>query len=207
MPLNRPLNRNVAAAAEQHLRDNDAVLQPVIERVGACTLRPSRDRFGMLVRSIISQQISTAAARTIRQRLVELAAPEDVTASRLLALGADELRGIGFSGRKAEYALDLAARVDRGELVLNTIGRASNEDIIQQLTAIRGVGRWTAQMFLMFSLGRPDVFPAGDLGIRMALKNLYALEELPDEATARQIAAPWQPYATVGSWYCWRSLD
>ncbi len=203
MPLSAASNR----LAEAHLSAADPVLAAVIEQVGQCTLRPSRDRFGMLVRSIVSQQISTKAARAILQRLTDLAAPEAVSAARLLELGDEALRGIGVSARKAEYALDLAGRVDDGRLKLRTIGRKQDEQIIAELTAVRGIGRWTAQMFLMFALGREDVLPTGDLGIRQAIAKLYKLEELPCETTAHQIALPWRPYATVASWYCWRSLE
>lgn len=182
-------------------------MRELIRRVGPFTLRPQRDRFGMLVRSIVSQQISTAAARSILARLHQLAAPERLTASHVLAIQPEQLRSAGLSPQKMRYLLDLATRVETGTLDLRTLGRCSDEDIIEQLTQVLGIGRWTAQMFLIFALGRPDVFPHDDLGVRSAIKQLYGLSALPDRAVSTEIATPWRPYATVASWYCWRSLE
>jgi DNA-3-methyladenine glycosylase II len=194
-------------AAVEHLRRRDRVMRRVIEEVGAFTLRPERDRFRMLVRSIISQQISTRAARSIQLRLEARVAPQSVNSQVLLDLGPVELRSLGLSPQKVKYVLDLAQKSSDGTVQLRTIGRCSDEEVIQRLTQINGIGRWTAQMFLMFSLGRLDVFPEDDLGIRTALRRLYGLAELPDRATSRSIASAWRPYATVASWYCWRSLE
>ena len=194
-------------AAVSHLRRNDSVMRLVIRRVGPFTLKPRRDRFGTLVRSIISKQISTHAARSIRTKLEALVPGRRFTAEKLVALPIDELRSAGLSGQKVRYILDLSHRVLGGELPLGTIGRLSDEAAIEQLVEVKGIGRWTAQMFLIFSLGRLDVFPHDDLGIRTALRNLYDLDDLPDKAAAHAVAELWRPYATVASWYCWRSGD
>ena len=193
--------------AIRHLRGADPVMKSVIDVVGPFVLRLERDRFGMLVRSIISQQISTGAARSIRRRLEELAAPEGLQPANLARFTADELRSVGLSPQKASYLADLAHKVNEGSIDLRQIGRRTDERIIEQLTRVRGIGRWTAQMFLIFSLGRLDVFPQDDLGVRTAIRNHYGLTDLPDKKAAVAIAAPWRPYASVASWYCWRTLD
>jgi DNA-3-methyladenine glycosylase II len=193
--------------ALRHLRSNDPVMKAIIRDVGPFTLRPERDRFRMLVRSIISQQISTGAARSIRQRLVELCAPAGLTAARLIRFSPEQLRSAGVSPQKAKYILDLAAHVQDGLVDLRQIGRFSDERVIEQLTTVKGIGRWTAQMFLIFSLGRLDIFPHDDLGVRKAIRNRYELTELPDKETSCSIAEKWRPFASVASWYCWRSLD
>ena len=181
-------------------------MRAVIDAVGPFTLRLERDRFGMLVRSIISQQISTSAARSIRRRLQELVGPEGVKAANLAQSTPDQLRSVGLSPQKASYVADLARKVNDGVVDLRQIGRLSDERIVEQLTQVKGIGRWTAQMFLIFSLGRLDVFPHDDLGVRTAIRNRYGLDDLPDKQTAVTIAAPWRPYASVASWYCWRCL-
>jgi len=179
----------------------------MIEAVGPFTLRLERDRFGMIVRSIISQQISTSAARSIRRRLLDLVGPNGLTAQRLAQFDLEKLRSAGLSPQKAGYVSDLAQKVSDGTVNLRHIGRLSDERVVESLTQIKGVGRWTAQMFLIFALGRPDVFPHDDLGVRTAIRNQYRLTELPDRETALMIAEPWRPYASVASWYCWRSLE
>lgn len=197
--------------ARLHLRRTDPVMKQVIDHVGPCTLRCNRNRFEMLVRSIISQQISTAAARTVRDRVVSLvesrSGSKKITPPGLLALSIDDLRSAGCSQRKAEYILDLAAKVDTGHVQLSTIGRLSSTEVIKTLIQVRGIGRWTAQMFLMFSLGRLDVFPVDDLGVRNAMLNLYNLDRSASHQRFQAIAEKWQPYASIGSWYCWRSLE
>lgn len=182
-------------------------MKAVIRRVGPCALRMRRDRFQTLVRAILSQQISGYAARAIRLRLEGLVAPEPLTAMNLAALSAEQLRAVGISAQKSAYLHSLALKICEGELRLNTIGRLADEAVIEQLIQVKGIGVWTAQMFLIFSLGRPDVLPWDDLGIRQAIRKLYGLAELPDKATSVQIAAPWRPYASIASWYCWRSLE
>ncbi len=194
-------------SARRHLRAADPVMKAIIDAVGPYTLRFERDRFAMLVRSIVSQQISTSAARAIRRRLQELAGPQGLTAENLARFGMGDLRSVGLSPQKASYVADLACKVNDGTVDLRRIGRLPDEDVVQTLTQVKGIGRWTAQMFLIFSLGRPDVFPHDDLGVRTAIRDRYGLDELPDKETSHVIAAPWRPYASVASWYCWRSLD
>ena len=194
-------------AALAHLRKADARIGAVIRDVGPFTLRLERNRFAMLVRSIISQQISTAAARSIRMRLEALVAPERLSAQSILSLRDEPLRSAGLSPQKLSYLRDLCERVDDGRLELKHIGRRSDEDVIAELVQVKGIGRWTAQMFLIFSLGRLDVFPHDDLGVRAAIRDLYGLPELPNKATSVEYGARWRPYASVASWYCWRLGD
>jgi DNA-3-methyladenine glycosylase II len=195
------------AAAARHFRKVDPVIHGVFKQVGPCTLKPQRDRFGMLVRSIISQQISTSAARSIRAKLEALIAPEKVSPEVLSRLTFEQLRSAGLSSQKATYLHDLAAKAADGTVQLKTVGRKSDEEIIAELIQVKGIGRWTAQMFLIFSLGRPDVFPPDDLGIKVALRNLYGLAALPTKAEAHALAARWTPHSTFATWYLWRSLD
>lgn len=171
------------------------------------TLTLKTNRFGSLADSILSQQISIHAARSVRRRLDELAGPGDVTAETITRLTNDELRGAGISRPKIAYLKDLSERVCSGEVRLDQLGRLKDENVIAELTRVKGIGVWTAQMFLIFSLGRLDVLPYDDFGVRTAIKRLYDLDELPDKATALEIAAPWRPWATVASWYCWRSHE
>ncbi len=183
-----PIAKQQRRMAVRHLRQADPVMQRVIDAVGPFTLRPERDRFWMLVRSIISQQISVGAARSIRRRLEQRVAPSKVTAEVLLSIGDEDLRCVGLSSQKVTYLRDLARRVHDGSLRLRTIGHYSDEKIIEQLTCVKGIGRWTAQMFLIFALGRLDVFPEADLGVRTAIRDLYGLDELPGRGTALAIA-------------------
>lgn len=201
------LNPDHRHRARRHLRQCDPVLRPVIDAVGPFSLQLQRDRFRSLVRAIVAQQISVAAARTIMNRLVERLAPRPLNADHVAALDFAELRAAGLSTQKAGYLHDLAEKTRSGIVRLSAIGRLDDEGVIAQLTQVKGIGRWTAQMFLIFTLGRLDVFPEDDLGIRSAIRALYGLDELPDRTTSREIAAPWSPYASVASWYCWRSLE
>jgi DNA-3-methyladenine glycosylase II len=201
------LKPDLVKTAIAHLRRNDPVMKDVIRRVGPFALRLRRDRFQTLVRSILSQQISGYAAQAIRARLEALVAPQGLSPENLAALSLVQLRAVGVSPQKGKYLLSLATKVRDGELRLNAIGRLSDERIIEQLVQVKGIGVWTAQMFLIFSLGRPDVLPCDDLGIRQAIRKLYGLADMPDKATSLRIAEPWRPYASFASWYCWRSLE
>ena len=196
-----------AAAAARHFRKADPVITAVVKQVGPCTLKPQRDRFNMLVRSIISQQISTSAARSIRAKLEALIAPEKVSPEVLARFSLEQLKSAGLSSQKATYLHDLAAKAADGTVRLKMIGRRKDEEVIEELVQVKGIGRWTAQMFLIFSLGRPDVFPPDDLGIKVALRNLYGLADLPTRAEAHALAARWSPHSTFATWYLWRSLD
>jgi DNA-3-methyladenine glycosylase II len=190
-----------------HFRRNDQILHAVAKRVGPCQLKPNRDRFGMLVRSIISQQISIGAARAIRSRLENLVGKGGLRPDTVAALSDQQLRSAGLSPQKASYIHDLAEKVAAGEVQLSQIGRLSDEAVIDSLTQVKGIGRWTAQMFLIFSLGRPDVFPIDDFGVRSAIGMLYGFADLPPRPKLLEIGAAWSPFASIGSWYCWRYLD
>ncbi len=161
----------------------------------------------MLARSIIAQQISVAAARTINSRVVELVSPGRLSADALMAVSPQQLRAAGVSQQKAAYLLDLANRVASGEVRLTGLSRRDDESIIADLVKVKGIGRWTAQMFLIFALGRPDVLAEDDLGLRSAVKRIHNLAEMPTKAEFRELAAAWTPFSTVASWYCWRSAD
>jgi DNA-3-methyladenine glycosylase II len=198
-------------AARTHLQNSDPVMKQILAVQGPFTAKAKTDRFGTLVSSIISQQISTAAATTIKQRLHDAVADRDgstqILPAAILRFDLDSLREIGISRQKASYLLDLADKVESGQVALQNMGRMKDEDVIEQLTQVKGIGRWTAQMFLIFSLARMDVLPVDDLGIKNAIQRQYKLSEQPTATTIESIAAPWRPYATVASWYLWRSLE
>lgn len=195
------------AAYHFHFRRNDPAIHGVIKQVGPYTLKPNRDRFGMLVRSIISQQISTSAARAIHTRLTTLVGPQGMDAKTIARVSIDKLRSVGLSPQKASYLHDLAAKVADDTVRLSRVGRMNDEEVITELTQVKGIGRWTAQMFLIFSLGREDVFPIDDLGVRMAIASLHGFAEIPPRNTLLEIGQQWSPYASIASWYCWRYLD
>jgi len=194
-------------AALRHLRRADPVMRQVIRKAGPFALQRRRNRFRALVFSILSQQISTKAAAAIRGRLVHYLRPRQISAASIAQLTPEELRRIGLSSQKTRYLLDLATRVSSGDLRLNALARLPDQEVIDALTQVNGIGVWTAQMFLIFSLGRLDVFPYDDLGVRVAIRNLYGLSELPSKEVGHRIADAWRPYASVASWYCWRSLE
>jgi DNA-3-methyladenine glycosylase II len=202
--MNR-LSPETLIAAVEHLNAADPVMRTLIAQVGPCKLRLESNRFRSLVRAIVAQQISTKAARSIQARLEALPAPEKLSAAAIARFSVEELRAVGLSPQKANYIRDLADKVLAKQVRLNQLARMTDEDVIRELIQVKGIGVWTAQMFLIFSLGRPDVFAHDDLGIRMALRNLYGLPDLPDKATSHRLAEPWRPYASVASWYCWRS--
>ena len=203
-------------AARLHLRRSDPKLGAIIKAVGPFTTKARRDRFGTLVRSIVSQQIATAAATAIKGRL-EVAIKENrktipkrgqpYCPETILNFSIDELRGIGLSRQKATYIQSLAQHVVDGDVDLSKMGKLDNEAVIESLIQVKGIGRWTAQMFLIFSLARMDILPVDDLGVKTAVRNTYGLDELPDKKTMEKIAEPWRPYASIASWYMWRSLE
>ncbi len=193
--------------AVRHLRRNCPVMREVIRQVGPCKIRLQRGRFEMLARSILFQQISGHAAKAILGRLLERMPNGRLSAPGLAALSEEEFRACGVSRQKAGYMRSLADLSLSGEVSLQRVSRWPDDRIIEELVQVKGIGVWTAQMFLMFSLGRPDVLPWDDLGVRQAMVKLFELDELPKREEAEQLAAPWRPYATVASWYCWRSLE
>ncbi len=191
---------------QEHLVSCDPVMAHIVARVGPFSLKLQRGRFRTLVRSIVSQQISTAAARTIQKRL-QTRLDNRVTPEAIETLGEDGLREVGLSRQKASYMLDLAAKSRGGTIRLNRHSRLSDGAIIDELTQVRGIGEWTAQMFLIFSLGRPDVLAIDDLGIRQAIQKAYELDEMPKPRECSEFGRPWRPYASMACWYLWRSLD
>ncbi len=186
---------------------NDPTLAAVVRKVGPFTLTPGSGRYEILVRSILSQQISVAAARTIRGRLQALLPSGKLTAKGINSLTDDELRSVGVSQQKQGYLRHLTSCTLDGTINFRRIANASDDNAIAELVQVKGIGRWTAQMFLMFSLGRLDVFPHDDLGLRAAMRDLYQLPEPPDKATCLRLADLWRPYATIASWYVWRLSD
>ncbi len=207
-----------AAPAEEdapgvdHLRRADPVMGALVERHGQLSLdelrrgRPA-DPYGALLRAIVGQQLSTLAARSIYGRLLERFGGRTPSPPALLAADPEEIRAAGLSRPKVSYLRDLAARVEHGELDVARLAELDDEEVTAALTAVKGLGRWTADMFLIFHLGRPDVLPVGDLGIRRAVERAYGLEEAPDAAELERVAAPWRPHRTLASLYLWRSLD
>lgn len=195
-----------------HLERSDPILAEVIERVGklpnARDGRPDKDdHYGALVRSIVNQQLSVLAARAIYGRLTERFGGRPPTPREILADDPDELRAAaGLSRAKVGFLRSLAEHVLSGELELERLDELDDEAVIAELVAVKGLGVWTAHMFLMFHLERPDVLPVGDLGIRRAIERAYELEDLPDAATMEKIAAPWRPHRTLACRYLWRSL-
>ena len=181
----------------------------LIRRVGPCRFqaRVHADPFTTLVRAIVAQQVSAAAARTIFGRLCALFPKDLPVPSRLLRLDDDALRGAGLSRAKVLYVRDLAARVRDGRLDLRTLPGHSDEDAIAELSAVKGIGTWTAEVFLMFHLERPDVFPSGDLALMVAIQRAYRMRARPTPAKARALAEAWRPHRSVASWYLWQSLS
>jgi DNA-3-methyladenine glycosylase II len=195
------------AAAIKHLRRVDPHLKAIIDRIGPCGLEPHPDRFAALVRSIIGQQISTKAARSIHLKLVVLGG-DPPRPERLIELGEAQLRTVGLSSAKARYVLNLAGAVVRGELPLHEFDDTwDDQTILQALVAVKGIGVWTAEMFLIFVMNRPDVLPASDLGVRVALRERHGLAELPAPRDCHGLAERWRPYRSVASWYIWRGID
>ncbi len=186
---------------------NDPVLAGVVRSVGPFTLKPDPGGYEILVRSILSQQISVAAARTIRGRLQALLPAGKLTAKNIDALSDNELQSVGVSRQKQTYLRHLTSCTLDGTINFRRIAKASDEDAVTELLEVKGIGRWTAQMFLMFSLGRIDVFAPDDLGLRNAIRKLYELPEKPSRSELEQHADRWRPYRTIASWYLWRSLE
>jgi DNA-3-methyladenine glycosylase II len=196
----------------RHLRRKDPVMRELIKRLGKLDMEARRrgrpaDAYGALLRSIVGQQLSTKAARSIYERVTALFGGKTPSPEELLAYDPEELRGAGLSRAKVAYMRSLAEHVIDGTLELDRLNELSDEEITAELTAVKGLGVWTAHMFLIFHLQRPDVLPVGDLGVRNAARALYGLEELPKPAELEAIGEPWRPYRSLGSLYLWRSLD
>ena len=192
--------------AIRHLKMVDPVLAPIIELVGPFKPNWVGERFAALGYSIISQQISTKAAASIRKKVLDQLGPAGFTPQSILRQKFIALRNCGLSNQKATYLQDLATKVSKGHVELHSIHDHDDEIVIERLIQVRGIGRWTAEMFLIFSLGRPDVLPVDDLGLRAAIKRLDGLKEMPTKQAVRERGALWKPYSSVATWYLWQSL-
>lgn len=191
--------------AKKHLAKRDVVLRRIIRRYPDADLASRGDGFQALARSIVGQQISVKAAQSIWNRFAERAVK--VTPESIAAIPVADLRACGFSGQKASYIHDLAAHFASGEVKPRRWARMDDEAIIEDLTRVKGLGRWSVQMFLMFHLRRPDVLPVGDLGLQRAMERAYNEGELLTRDQMREIGRPWQPFSSVATWYLWRSLE
>lgn len=207
-------NSKVAFKAElekaaAHLSKKDKKLALIIARSGPCRIKPHTDHYGELVSNIVGQQLSVKAAATIWQRVLSLFNGKMPSPEQLLEVDDQKLRDVGLSWAKVGYVKDLAQHILDGRLDMQHIVTIPNDQLIEQLTAVKGIGEWSAHMFMMFGLGRLDILPIGDLGIRKAVQNVYKLAELPSPEQIITIAAKnnWHPYESVASWYLWQSLD
>ena len=196
-------------AAVRHLKRADPVLANIIERVGPNRFgaRAAGSHLDALVRSIVSQQLSTSAASTIHSRLLALVGVPNPLPEHWLALNDPAMRAAGLSRQKIAYIRDLARHVQDGELPMAKLHEMSDDEVIEALTRVKGIGMWTAQMFLMFRLGRPDILPVLDLGIRNAFRRAYRLRKDPTAKRMHALAKSWAPYRSVASWYLWQSLE
>lgn len=192
--------------AVRHLKKSDPILRAVIERVGPYRMEKEIPRFHTLARAIIYQQLHGKAAATICQRLMQLAG-NPLTPEGILKLSDEQMRGVGLSKQKMSYLRDLAQKTHTGTVQFMRLPELPDEEVIEHLTQVKGIGVWTAHMFLMFALQRPNVLPTGDLGIQSAMRKHYNKRKLPKPKQMEKIAKCWEPYRSVACWYLWRSLD
>ncbi|PUE58451.1 DNA-3-methyladenine glycosylase [Limnohabitans curvus] len=193
------------AEACKHLVKKDRVMKRLIPQFGEASLQSRGDAFVTLARSIVGQQVSVKAAQTVWDRFVKL--PRKITPANVLKLKVDDMRAAGLSARKVEYIVDLALHFDNGALHVKKWSEMTDDAIIEELVAIRGIGRWTAEMFLIFHLMRPNVLPLDDVGLINGISHNYFSGEAVSRSEAREVAAAWVPYCSVATWYIWRSLD
>jgi DNA-3-methyladenine glycosylase II len=189
----------------KHLMKKDRVMKRLIPKFGDARLQTRGDAFVTLARSVVGQQISVKAAQTVWNRFALL--PKKMTAANVLKLKVDDMRAAGLSVRKVEYLVDLALHFDAGAVHIKAWEVMDDEDIISELIAIRGIGRWTAEMFLIFHLMRPNVLPLDDVGLLNGISKSYFSGDVVSRSDAREVAAAWAPYCSVATWYIWRSLD
>jgi len=192
--------------ALQHLK-KDPVMRTIIERVGPYVMEFREPTFDTLVRSIVYQQLSGKVAAVIFKRLIDALPDGMLTPQNILRLRPERMRKLGLSRAKTEYIRDLARLTAKGEVLFESLPTLEDAAVIEHLTRVKGIGVWTAHMFLMFALQRPNVLPVGDLGVRTAIRKAYGLEVLPTVKEIEQLAEPWHPYCSVAAWYLWRSLD
>lgn len=184
----------------------DPNLVKIINRIGDYQIKKRNNHFAVLVESIISQQLASAAAEAIFARFKKLY-PKFPTAGHILNTKDAKLRSVGLSGMKVEYLKDLAQKIEDKKLKMRSLSKMSDDEIIEHLTQVKGIGRWTAEMFLIFSLGRLDVLPTGDLGLRKGVQMAFSLSELPKPKEVEKIGMRWKPYRSVATWYLWKSLQ
>ena len=189
-----------------HLKNADSVLAAIIDRIGPYRMQFSEPTFHRLAESILYQQLNGKAAATIFDRFTA-AAGDPLTPEGILKLSDTQMRGVGLSKQKTSYLRDLSEKAKAGLLELEKLNNLPDHDVIAHLTQVKGIGVWTAHMFLMFSLRRPDILPTGDYGIQAAMKKHYKKRKWPKPAVMEKIARPWVPYRSVACWYLWRSLD
>ena len=192
--------------AINHLKKSDPVLAEIIERIGPCRMQFGKPTFHTLAESILYQQLNGKAAATIFDRFTALAG-DPLTPQGILKLTDAEMRAVGLSRQKTSYLRDLSEKTAAGLLEFQRMPEMPEEEVITHLTQVKGVGVWTAHMFLMFSLGRPDILPVGDYGVQAAIKKHYKKRKWPKPAVMEKIAKPWTPYRSIACWYLWRSLD
>lgn len=193
--------------AINHLKKSDPVLAAIIRRVGPYRIQFREPDFGTLVRSIVYQQLSGKVASVILERLLDALPGRNLTPGAILKLTPEKMRSVGLSTAKTAYIRDLAEKTKSGDVIFEEIHGRTDEEVIEHLTQVKGIGVWTAHIFLIFALERPNVLPVGDLGVRSAIKRAYGLEALPKPQEVERIAARWHPYCSVAAWYLWRSLD
>ena len=191
----------------QHFDEKDAVMAGLIRRVGPFRLNRNRNYFQVLCKAIVGQQISTKAAESINRRFQNHFPRNRPTPKKVQELAEQKLREVGLSGQKVKYMKDLSEKFIDRTIRPHSMAYQDNEEIIRQLIGVYGIGRWTAEMFLIFSLGRMDVLPVGDLGLRAGVKLIYNMRGMPSPDRVRVLGRKWQPFATVGTWYIWRILD
>jgi DNA-3-methyladenine glycosylase II len=189
----------------KHLMKKDRVMKRLIPQFGQACLQSRGDAFATLARSVVGQQISVKAAQTVWDRFAKL--PQQMTPAQVLRLKIDDMRAAGLSARKVEYLVDLSLHFDSGKVHVENWTAMDDEAIIDELVAIRGIGRWTAEMFLIFHLMRPNVLPLDDVGLINGISKSYFSGEVVSRSDAREVALAWAPYRTVATWYIWRSLD
>jgi DNA-3-methyladenine glycosylase II len=192
--------------AINHLKKSDPILRAIIERIGPCRMEFGPPEFHSLAEAIVYQQLNGKAAVAIFKRFAALAG-EPLTPAGILKLSEEQMRSVGLSKQKSSYLRDMAERAASGQLDFTKLDSMSDEEVIQHLTQVKGVGTWTAHMFLMFTLKRPNILPTGDFGVQMAIKKHYKKRKLPKPAQMEKLAKAWEPYRSVACWYLWQSID
>jgi DNA-3-methyladenine glycosylase II len=202
----RPLPYD-AVAARRHIAKADPVMRDIVKRVGPYQLEVRGAPYESLLRAILYQQLAGAAAAAIERRFLAIFDDRIPASREILAVSDEQLRAAGVSRQKAGYMRSLAEHFDAGALSDRHLRRASNETVIGHVTQVKGIGRWTADMLLLFCLGRPDILPVGDFGVRASMRTAYGLDDLPTPAQMEAIAEPWRPYRSAATWYLWRRTD